>query len=271
MSAGEARGKLAAGLWIPHARGVYLSAEHQMTDMARLRIAVAATGGVVDRTAAAWLLGFLPDLPDIITLSIPRSAHGAAHGAVDTSCKRRSLPSEDVMATRGVPVTREALTLLQLASALAIDEAITIIDRAVQTERVLVHELRASLDRNSGAHGMRLARVLVAAAEDDSESEAERLFVRLLKQYRISGWVQQQWINGVRMDFVWPELGIVVSVHGWMFHRRYDRWDRDLRTANMLGLMGLLPLSFPWKRLRFEEESVVRELVAAIESRQSVD
>ncbi|MCF8587461.1 endonuclease domain-containing protein [Gordonia liuliyuniae] len=175
------------------------------------------------------------------------------------------------MVTRGVSVTRKALTLLQLASVLAIDEAITIIDRAVQTERIRVRELRASLGRNSGAHGMRQARALVAAAEDDSESEAERLFVRMLTKHRITGWVQQQWTNGVRMDFVWPELGIVVSVHGWMFHRRYDRWDRDLRTADMLGLVGFLPLSFPWKRLRFEEESVIRELAAAIESRESFD
>ncbi|MCF8606036.1 endonuclease domain-containing protein [Gordonia sp. HY442] len=269
MSIDEVKHKVLVRLWIPHARGVYLSAEHRMTEMARLRIAVATHGGVVDRTAAAWLHGLINDLPDVITLSVPQAVHGTADCAVTTDSTRRTFPSEDIAAVAGIAVTALPLTILQAATELYIDIAVSVMDRALQIKRVAVTELRASLDRNSGAHGMRLARVVLTAAEDDSESEAERLFVRLLKRYAISGWEQQKWLGGHRIDFVWPELGIAVAINGWAFHHEYDRWDNDLRTTNMLVAMGWYPLSFPWKRLRFEEESVMRELANAIETRQT--
>lgn len=270
MSIDEVKNKVLVRLWIPHARGVYLSAEHRMTEMARLRIAVATHGGVVDRTAAGWLHGLIRDLPDAITLSVPQAVHGTADCAVTTDSKRRTFPSEDVTVVAGTAVTALPLTILQAAAELDIDAAVAVMDRALQTRQVTVAELRASLDRNAGAHGMRAARIVLTAAEDDSESEAERLFVRLLKRYGITGWKQQVWIGGHRIDFVWPELGIAVAINGWAFHHEYDRWDTDLRTTNMLVAMGWYPLSFPWKRLKFEEESVMRELANAIESRQTI-
>lgn len=270
MTHDEVKNKVLVRLWIPHARGVYLSAEHRMTEMARLRIAVATRGGVMDRTAAAWLHGLIRDLPDTITMSIPRSTHGTGDCAVATDCKRRTFPVEDVTRIAGVPATGLPLTILQAVAELDVNEAVTIMDRALQTNRVTVRKLRDCLDRNAGGHGIRQARIVLTAAEDESESEAERLFVRLLRRYGVTGWVQQRWIGGRRIDFVWPELRIAVSINGWAFHHAYDRWDNDQRTANALVSMGWYPLSFPWKRLKFEEESVMSDLATAIETRLAV-
>ena len=197
----QVRRRTAQGLWIPHARSVYLSAEHHMTSIGRLRVAAAAHRGVVDRTSAAWLHNLVPqDLPTPVTLSIPRSGHGAAQCAVETSIRRRTFPAEDLTLVRGVPTT--ALPLTILAASAELSDGIAMMDRALQTRRVTLAELRAALDRNSGAHGMAEARRILTSAEDLSESELERKFVRFLHRRRISGWTQQEWINGRRMDFV---------------------------------------------------------------------
>ncbi len=141
-------------------------------------------------------------------------------------------------------------------------------DRALQTRKVSLHELRAALDRNSGAIGMLHARRLLAAAEDLSESELERKFVRFLRRHRITGWQQQVYVGHRRIDFVWPAERIAVSLHGWAFHHVHDRWEGDQETTNMLVGLGWLPLIFTWKRLEFEPDGVRSELCAAIELRQ---
>lgn len=148
MTAGGVRCKVRAGLWVPHARSVYLSAEHQMTDMARLRIATAACGGTADRSAAAWLHGLILELPDTITMSVSRSAHGGGACAVQSDTKRRDFPAEDVTTVCGVSTVGVPLAILQVAAVLDPDCAIGMMDRALQTKRVGLRALRDSLETN---------------------------------------------------------------------------------------------------------------------------
>ncbi len=268
MSADQVHRRVASGLWVPHARSVFLSAEHRMTDAARVRIALAANGGVADRSSAAWLHGLTDDLPDEVTLSVPRSAHGAAC-LVPTSVRRRTFPHEDLTTVRGLRATALPLTLLAASSELGADEGIALMDRALQTRCVTLKELRAALERNSGTHGMRLARTILTAAEDLSESELERRFVRFLRKHGIVGWTQQVWIGGRRMDFVWPAERVVVSLHGWAFHRSHSRWETDQETTSALAALGWVPLIYTGKRLEYRPEDVLRELCHTLELRQT--
>ncbi|EGD54650.1 hypothetical protein [Gordonia neofelifaecis] len=130
MSPGQVRSRQLRGLWIPHARSTFLSAEHRMTEMARVRIAGAAHAGSV--------------------------------------------------AVKDIAVTDLPLTVL--ASAAELDDGIAMMDGALQIKRVTLKELRAALDRNVGAAGMGRARKLLTSAEDLSESELERKFVRFLRR-----------------------------------------------------------------------------------------
>ncbi|WP_062391899.1 hypothetical protein [Gordonia phthalatica] len=118
------------------------------------------------------------------------------------AAKRRSFPSEDLTVVRGLPVVDLPLTVLQVASEHA--DGIEIMDRALHERRVHLTDLRRSLERNAGGVGMQRARMLLDAAEDPSESEAERLFARLLREYQIDGWTQQVPFCGYRLDFRGP-------------------------------------------------------------------
>ncbi|MBM7365946.1 DUF559 domain-containing protein [Gordonia hydrophobica] len=262
------RHRVDTGLWTAEARAVYLSAEHNLTEAAQVRIAVAAHGGVADRTTAAWWHGVLDDLPSPLTVSVPRSTRTRLQLAFDAEAKRRTFPAEDLTVVRDLPVTDLPLTILQVAAER--EDGIAIMDRALQERRVHLIDLRRSLERNAGSFGMRRARMLLEAAEDRSESAAERAFVKLLREHRIDGWTQQVPFCGYRLDFAWKQEQIGVEIHGWKFHKYHDRWDRDQQKANQLALMGWLPLSFSWARLVTEPDACMRELIEAIELRRAV-
>ena len=250
------------------ARSIYLSAEHHLTEASRARIAVAAYDGVADRSTAAWWHGLIEELPSPVTLSVAGSTRSQERMGFAVEAKRRSFPSEDLTVVRGLPIVDLPLTVLQVAAER--DDGIEIMDRALQERRVHLVDLRRSLERNAGSFGMQRARMLLEAAEDPSESEAERLFVRLLREYGIDGWTQQVPFAGHRLDFAWVEEQIGVEIHGWKFHKNHRRWNRDQKKANQLALMSWLPLSFSWARLVTEPDVCMRELIEAIELRRAM-
>ncbi|WP_050792806.1 endonuclease domain-containing protein [Gordonia neofelifaecis] len=139
----------------------------------------------------------------------------------------------------------------------------------LQKNVVSVHELTSCLDRNRGMHGLGKARELLAITADGSESFAERLFVRLLRREKITGWRRQVSLCGFRLDFGWPAERIGVEIHGHAFHRHQDRFDRDLVKANAIAGIGWLPLAYSCRRLNRDPESCIRELTDALASRRA--
>ncbi|MBB4135507.1 DUF559 domain-containing protein [Gordonia humi] len=261
--------KTSSGLWASRGPSVHLSAEHPMSDMAAIRIAVASHGGVADRTSAAWLHDLIDRPGTRVSLSVPRSAHGSRGCSIPTQIRRRTFPAEDLTSVHGVDSVALPLTVLMVAAER--DDGVEIMDRTLQRRLVTLKQLHAALDRNCGAHGMAAARTILAAADDVSESELERKFVRFLRRHGITGWRQQVEFGPYRLDFVFPEHRIAVELHGWAFHHDYDRWERDQKVTNALVNADWLPLIFTWKRLMQEPDEVLRELQTAMELRENVD
>ncbi|SEE20501.1 Protein of unknown function [Gordonia malaquae] len=271
MTRGQLRARTERGLWVAHARSTFLSAEHRMTDMARVRIvANGYAGAVVDRTAAAWLHGLTKVLPDEVTLSLPRSSHVVDSCTVPASVCRRSFAAEDVTTVKGLATTALPLTVLAAAADLG-DDGVALMDRALQIRCVTLKDLRSALERNAGSRGMRTARRLLRSAEDLSESELERKFVRFLNKHGVTGWTQQVWMGNLRMDFVFPAERVVVQLHGWAFHHDHEQWEKDQATTNALSAIGWVPLIFTWKRLEFAPDEVLTELMSTLDLRRSVD
>ncbi|GAA3965371.1 type IV toxin-antitoxin system AbiEi family antitoxin domain-containing protein [Gordonia caeni] len=256
--------RLKAGRWLTMSRGVHLSSQHHLTDVARVRVAVATHRAVADRTAAAFWHGLIDTLPPVVTVSAPRSVHGQTQSPFAVSVKRRSFPAEDQEELRGIKVTRRPLTVL--AAAQEVDDGAALIDRALQQGEVTIESLRAALDRNS-AHGLSLARELIAVLEAGSESTAERLFVEILRLHEITGWVQQFQLAGRRLDFAWPARRVAVEINGWSYHRTHSRFESDSDKAASLAAIGWLLLPFSWKAIRYDAEDCVLKLTNALNSR----
>src|SRR5690606_31886595 len=123
---------------------------------------------------------------------------------------------------------------------------------------VTVDELSRALDRRHGTTGAAGLRDLVALAAGDSESVAERLFARLLREAGIVRWVQQAPFGRWRLDFAWPEARVAVEIHGWAFHYMHDRFNADQAKGNALEAEGWRLLTFPWHQLTGDPLECVR-------------
>ncbi len=72
--------------------------------------------------------------------------------------------------------------------------------------------VRAAAERYSRIPGASLVRsVLDRLTFELTDSELERMFRRLLREASLPQPLTQQWLNGYRVDFYWPDLGLVVE------------------------------------------------------------
>ena len=64
----------------------------------------------------------------------------------------------------------------------------------------------------------------------------------------------------VRVDFHWPDLGLVVETDGLRYHRTPAEQARDRVRDQAHTVAGLVPLRFTRAQVRFEPERVKKTL-----------
>lgn len=136
-------------------------------------------------------------------------------------------------------------------------------DSALQS-RVELRELWRAHLRNKGRHGSPAARRLLQAASDGARSEAERLFMRILRQAGITGWRANHPVAGYKIDVAFPQQRVAIEVDGWAFHSDPEAFVKDRNRQNALALMGWTVLRFTWLDLTEYPERVVAEIRRAI-------
>jgi hypothetical protein len=69
-------------------------------------------------------------------------------------------------------------------------------------------------------------------------------------------------LNGFRVDFYWPELGLVVETDGLRYHRTPAEQARDRLRDQAHAAAGLTALRFTHAQIRWEAAQVERTLTA---------
>ena len=69
-------------------------------------------------------------------------------------------------------------------------------------------------------------------------------------------------MNGFRVDFYWPELGLVVETDGLRYHRTPAQQAHDRRRDQAHAAAGLTQLRFTHSQVSFEPDHVRTTLVA---------
>ena len=86
LTAQAVHARIKSERWTPLGRGVYLSSEHHFTDAARIRGAVALTGGTADAETALFWHG-LTDVPPLpTTVSVSRARHRTRSTSRPSNC-----------------------------------------------------------------------------------------------------------------------------------------------------------------------------------------
>jgi very-short-patch-repair endonuclease len=168
----------------------------------------------------------------------------------------------------GIPVTSPVRTLIDLATVLGPRELETAINEADRLGLVDPDKLRAAAAARTRQHGVRSLRgVLDRRTFSLTDSELERRFLRLVRRAGMPRPLTQQRVNGFRVDFYWPELGLVVETDGLRYHRTPAQQSRDRTRDQKHVAAGLTALRFCHAQVAFEAEHVI-ETLRAVMNRQ---
>ncbi len=77
-----------------------------------------------------------------------------------------------------------------------------------------------------------------------TDSELERRFLRLVRGAGVSLPRTGRTVNGFKVDFYWPEVGLVVETDGLRYHRTPAQQARDRVRDQVHAAAGLTPLRF---------------------------
>lgn len=255
--------RLRSGQWRRCSPGVYFADDRPFTEAAWVRSAVWAYGAraTASGLAAAWWHGLTRFAPEIVEVTVPKTAHHPKR--VGVRLRRRDLSPKDVVELNRLRVTALPLTVVE--AAVRQRGGAKLMDSALQRHVDLSQLWQAHL-RNKGRHGSPAARKLLKDASDGARSEAERLLVKLLKEAGITGWKTNYPVGGYRVDVAFPKQKVAIEVDGWAFHSDPEVFATDRKRQNAIALLGWQVLRFTWLDLTEYPQRVIAEIRFAIGS-----
>jgi very-short-patch-repair endonuclease len=176
----------------------------------------------------------------------------------------------DVARRDGIPVTSPVRTLVDLAAVSGAEGVERLINEADRLELVDPEALRDALPAYRGQRGVaRLRMALDRQSFRLTDSELERRFLRIVRGSGLPLPTTGARVNGYKVDFHWPALGLVVETDGLRYHRTPAQQARDRERDLAHTAAGLTPLRFTHAQVRFEPtrvkltlERVIRRLEA---------
>jgi very-short-patch-repair endonuclease len=264
------RHRLRAGRLHKLRAGVYAVGSPRVTLRGRWMAAVlyCGDGAVLSHASAAELWG----------IRRPARARGPAasqvgliHVTVTNDVTRKApglrthrpslLLSGDRMARDRVPVTSPARTLIDLPTQLSAGHLEAAVNEADRLDLIDPEALRAAVDGYPRARGARaLRRLLDARTFALTDSELERRFLRLVGHAGLPCPRSGDHLNGFKVDFHWPALGLVVETDGLRYHPTPAQQARNRQRDHAHARAGLTQLRFTHAQVRFEPEGVVATL-----------
>jgi len=250
--------------------GVYAVGRPEVTIDARWMAAVLACGegAALSHDSAGALLEILKHPSPVIHVSVPASRNPRREGI--QVHRRSSLPNCHLGYFRNIPITSPVLTLIDLATRLGRDSLEAAINEADKLERVDPETLRTVLTDFPALPGTaRLRATLDARTFTLTDSWLERRFLPIVRAAGLPRPLTQVWVNGFKVDFHWPELGLVVETDGLRYHRTPAEQAKDRLRDQVHTAAGLTPLRFTRAQVRSDPRHVQATLAAVAGPLQS--
>jgi very-short-patch-repair endonuclease len=261
--------RIAKGRLHPVHRGVYAVGRPSLTREGRWMAAVLACGegAVLSHRSAAALWGIARE-GDQIDISMRRDCKRRWFGI--HARRRPSLSREDVSTHKGIPVTSPTRTLLDLAAVLSAPALERAVNEADKRDLIDPETLRDALAGYAGQPGVKALRDLLNKHTFRlSDSELERLFRPIAVAAGLPQPLTKAEVNGFKVDFFWPELGIVVETDGLRYHRTPSTQARDHLRDQTHTAAGLTSLRFTHRQVKYEPTHVRNTLRATVRNIRS--
>jgi Protein of unknown function (DUF559) len=251
----------------PLRRGVYALGRPELTRWGVWMAAVLACGpgALLSHLTAALLWRLWEGNEGSIEVSVARDRCPQLSGVVVH--RRVALRPEDITEHMGIPVTGPISTLIDIAPSLSRAELERAVNQADKLDLATPEEIRVGLDRAGSRRGVGVLRKLLDRATFTlTDSELERRFLPIATGAGLPLPLTQQIVNGFRVDFFWPDLGLIVETDGLRYHRTPAQQARDRLRDQTHTAAGLTPLRFTHAQVRYEP-GYVRATLARAASR----
>lgn len=254
--------RLRSGRLHPVQRGVYAVGRPDLPRHGRWLAAVSSCGAaaVLSHRSAAALHGIADSPATRIEVTVPPTTIRTRPGV---HAYRRVVFPAEVASIERIPVTTVERTLLDLAPVVGSKRLEAAINAADKYDLIDPESLRSVLDRYAGRRGVTLLRqVLDRRTFTLTDSELERRFLPLARAAGLGQPRTGERLNGFKVDFFWPELGLVVETDGLRYHRTPAAQARDRLRDQAHTAAGFTPLRFTHAQVRYEPRHVRETLVA---------
>jgi len=236
---------------------------------------------VLSHRAAAGiqgLQGFKPEKPEV---TVPRNRNRIRSHHVEIHGTQDPIPGEDIGRIDGIPVTKPARTLLDLATVVPEEVLEAALDDAVRRRFVSVSFLDRWLDdprrrRLRGAPALRRL-VDVRATVGVTESPLETQVLRLLRKAGLPVPMLQYVVRDgrrfvARLDFAYPDEHVAIEADGFRYHDGRRQFDDERARGNEIQSIGWHVLRVTSRHLEQDPEGVAGWVRRALNGeRQSLE
>lgn len=253
-------GRVARG-WLRRVhRGVYAvgALESELTAPAG---AILATNGgaVISHRTAATLWGLLEAVPaDPVELTL---LDARSRGRPGVRVHSGKLKAKDIRTRHGLRLTGPARILRDLA-ATAPQELETAVNEAQIRRLITPRELRSLLILTRC--GVRALRQAIDGEPQMTRSEAERRFLKLIKEAGLPPPRTNVRVAGHEVDMHWPDHDLVVELDGWTYHSTRAAFERDRRRDADLQLAGQRVMRVTYRQLSGGPIPLIARCAAAL-------
>jgi very-short-patch-repair endonuclease len=227
--------------------------------------AVLACGedAVLSHDSAAILWGIRkprrPHDPRPIHVSVPKDRRIRLEGIRP----HRRNPMPPATTRQNIPLSQPLFTLVDLAATMEIDPLEAAINEADRLNLIDPESIATQLDQIAKFPGIGILRETLARYTR-TDSNLERRFLALLRKHRLPLPATQEHIGPGRIDFHWPDLGLVVETDGLTYHRTPMQQLEDRRRDQAHLAAGRIQLRFANLQIREAPDEVVSLLAAVI-------
>jgi hypothetical protein len=178
---------------------------------------------------------------------------------------RRSL---ECLRHLGLPVTTPSLTLLDLASTLPFADLRRALAEADYRGLLDPASIERLLGRGRpGSAALRRALSLHLPHLAETRSLLERRFLLLVERSGLPLPEVNAIVEGLMVDALWRDAGVVVELDGHRAHARAAASERDRGRELALRAAGFTVLRYTWQQVRHKRAAVIADLRAALERR----
>ena len=156
----------------------------------------------------------------------------------------------------GIATTTALATVLDLAAHLMVEPLTKALNEADKLGLIDHGELVALVESSSGRRGIRKLRAILGIYTR-TDSNLERRFLALVDRAGLPRPITQLATHGMRVDFAWPAVGLVVETDGLTYHRTPSQQAADRKRDQTLTAAGITCLRFTNAQIRAEPTSVI--------------